>query len=127
MSRNIVAAETAEENRTGRQGGYTFHAPVDPEYEGVMFTVATVRLGDHAHVEIHSGRPVPESGNLNARGPRGLAGRLILRWHEWEKLRPVLDDAAFIHIAEVENPTVGQLRHHVGSREPQGVLGEPPA
>lgn len=120
MTRNLVDAETAERNRTEGHGGYTFNAPVASDYEGVVFTVACVRLGDHAHVDVESGRAVPRLGDIlhpNARQPhyrRGRAGRLVLRWHEWEVLRELLALSGCVHIAEVERPTDSQIAFHAG-------------
>lgn len=114
MSRNVVAPETAERNASQPGGGYTFNALIPPEYAGVCFTVAALRLGDHAHLDIESGRAIPQPGyegrpHYNC----GRAGRLILRWHEWEVLRALLDQHENVHIAEVQQPTKGQLDHHL--------------
>jgi hypothetical protein len=113
-SRNLVEPETAERNRSDPPGGYTFNAYIPSEYAGIGFTVACVRLGDHAHLDIFSGRHVTRfHGSDPAFG--GRAGRLVLRWHEWIKLRDeVLEPHPFIRIAEVENPTQSQLEHHAG-------------
>lgn len=113
MTRNLVSPETAEQNRSDPPGRYTFHAPIEEGYEGLAFTVAVVRIGDHAHVEIESGRAVPRLGEPS-RVSRGRAGRLRLRWEEWIVLRDHLEEARFVHIAEVENPTIGQIRNHAG-------------
>jgi hypothetical protein len=113
-SRNVVDPATAEDNRTGRPGGYTFNAFIPSKYAGIGFTVACVRLGDHAHLDIFSGRHVTRfHGSDPAFG--GRAGRLVLRWPVWIKLRDeVLEPHPFIRIAEVENPTQGQLERHAG-------------
>ena len=117
MTRNIVPADTAERNRTGRPGGYTFHAVIPPLRVGNHgLTFATVRIGDHAHVEVGSGR-------IKRRGPDlgetwelvepsyGAAGRLVLRWPEWLVLRDALDvGSPDVRVIEVENPTLGQIR-----------------
>lgn len=116
-TRNLVAPETADRNREGRAGGYTFHSPVSDGYEGIVYTVACLRLGDHAHLDIDTGRAIPQARAYGRVGPlatRGKAGRLIVRWEEWLLLRRLLDSSTFVHIAEVENPTIGQLKHHAG-------------
>lgn len=119
-SRNVVADETAEANRSGKPGGYTFHSPLSEGYEGIAFTVACVRLGDHAHLDVQTGRAIPQGAFgrdgyfRQPRVTRGQAGRLVLRWEEWLLLRRLLDSSTFVHVAEVENPTVGQLKHHAG-------------
>lgn len=110
MTRNLVKPETAEENRVGRPGGYTFNTLPPDDYGGVVLVVAVVRLGDHAHLDVSSGRAVPGSPHLL----RGGAGRLILRWHEWELLRSILEPHECVRIAEVENPTEEQARFHTG-------------
>lgn len=110
MTRNVVSPEDAEHNRTAPLGRYTFHALIPDTYMGIAITIACVRLGDHAHLDIDSGR---SSGpGPRPRTSRGYAGRVILRWNEWLKLRALLDTAEWIHIAEVENPTKAQLDYH---------------
>jgi hypothetical protein len=117
VTRNIVAAATAEHNRTHHPGGYTFHAVIPTSRVGNHgLTFAAVRVGDHAHVEVLSGR-------IRRRGPDldeswelvepsyGAAGRLVLRWPEWVVLRDALDTGSEdVRVIEVENPTVGQIR-----------------
>jgi hypothetical protein len=115
VTRNRVAPETAARNREQGEGAYTFHAPISDDYEGIAFTVAALRIGDHAHLDVDSGRAVNSGQPLAPRVTRGHAGRLILRWHEWEVFREILDAAECVHIAEVERPTLGQIRHHAGS------------
>lgn len=114
MTRNVVAPETAQRNRE-EGNGYTFHALIPDDFEGIAFSIAALRIGDHAHLDIDSGRAVnsgkPQQG---PRVTRGHAGRLILRWHEWEVLREILDSADCVHIAEVERPTQGQIKRHTG-------------
>lgn len=46
----------------------------------------------------------------------GHAGRLILRWNEWLVMRKALDADPRYRIAEVENPTNGQIKHHLSDR-----------
>jgi hypothetical protein len=113
MTRNLVSPEQAEANR-GVPGAYTFNAYPPDDYDGIAFTLAVLRLGDHAHIEVNSGRAVPQPDGQQ-RLPRSRAGRLILRWHEWEVLRAILGTHDCIRIAEVERPTQEQLEyHHVG-------------
>jgi hypothetical protein len=113
-----VDDETTERNRTvGLPGGYTFHAVIDPKRVGKHgLTFAAVRVGDHAHVEVLSGR-------IRRRGPDlseawdfvepsyGGAGWLILRWPEWLTLRDTLDRGSpDVRVIEVEKPTAAQAR-----------------
>jgi len=116
QSRNLVASETAERNRSEGQGGYTFNALIPDDYEGSVLIVAALRLGDHAHVEISSGRATRQPYSIKKhRLNYGKAGNIILRWHEWELLRSILESHDCVRIAEVERPSVGQLFFH-GSR-----------
>lgn len=108
-TRNLVSPEQAEANRE-REGTYTFHAPIAREYEGVAVTVAAIRLGDHAHLDVESGRATAgPHARVQARPTRGHAGRLVLRWEEWLELRAALDASPFVHVCEVEAPTLGQV------------------
>ncbi len=112
MTRNLVSPEQAAENR--ERGGLTFNAMPPDGYIGVAFVFATIRLGDHAHVEVQSGRW--HASKLSTREgmcSTGLAGRLVLRWHEWVALRDQLDQSTPHRIAEVEKPTRGQLDRYV--------------
>jgi hypothetical protein len=115
VTRNLVEPETAEHNRA-MPGGLTFNAEVPDEYEGTIFVIAALRLGDHAHLDIHTGRQVPTPrGGWRPTRHLSRAGRLILRWHEWLVLRSLLDVADVpVVLREVENPTKGNLEIHVG-------------
>lgn len=121
VTRNEVPAEDAQRNREGRAGGYTFNAFPPDDYMGILLVVACVRVGDHAHLDISSGRQNPALGlgrqpTLHASG----AGQLCLRWPEWLKLRELLDSAPWVRIAEVENPTRGQIEWHTPWPTPTG-------
>lgn len=109
VTRNLIAAETAERGR--KVGGYTFNAFPPEDYEGFVMVFAAVRLGDHAHVEIQSGRITlhQERQTYNL----GVAGRICLQWHQWVKWRDELDATTVHRIAEVERPTQGQLDRYV--------------
>lgn len=119
MTRNVVDAETAELNR-GRSdeyrfGGYTFNAVIPGHYDGDALTVACVRLGDHAHIDVESGCTIsspPTSSYFTRKVTRGFAGHLILRWREWLLLRAALDAVPYVHVVEVESPNAGQLDYH---------------
>jgi len=113
QSRNLITDEIAESNRSGKRpgGGYTFNAFPPDDYEGFVLVVACVRLGDHAHLDVESGRQVI-GGNGDAQIHRSRAGRLIFPWHEWLRVRGLLELVPWTRIAEVENPTPGQLEHH---------------
>lgn len=112
VPRNEVS-EAAAESAREFPGGWTFNAFPPPGYNGRMFVVAAVRLGDHAHVEVRSGRWVsgPSGGTPNV----GLAGRLVLRWDEWLDLREVLEELTPWRIAEVENPRPEQLKRYAAA------------
>lgn len=112
MTRNLIDDETAERNRTEGLGSYTFNAPLARDFEGVALTVACVRIGDHAHLDIESGRAVYQPDRISPRIARGRAGRLILRWEEWLLLRETLAATDYVHVAEVERPTFGQISFH---------------
>ena len=115
MTRNLVDPIDWQRNRTEYRGRFTFNAPVEDGYEGISFTVAAIRLGDHAHIEITSGRHVYQYHAITTeRGIQGRAGKLILKWNEWEVLRAILEPHENIHIAEVENPTLGQINRYAG-------------
>lgn len=110
-SRNLVNELTAEANREV-YGGLTFNAFPPEDYSGIIFVYAAIRLGDHAHVEIQSGRWL--AGTLANGTPNvGLAGRIVLRWHEWLHMRDELDRLTPHRIAEVEKPTQEQMDRYV--------------
>lgn len=111
-TRNIVSAETAVANRR-RPGGYTFNAFTPDDYHGTAFSFASVRIGDHAHIEVESGRAIgTPPGGAHAELRTSRAGKLILRWHEWLELRAILDADPRVRIAEVEHPTPGQVERY---------------
>lgn len=111
-SRNLVAPETAEANRV-RSGGLTFNAFPPKGYAGLMMVFAAIRLGDHAHLEIQSGR-WSDAGPSGTGSPHvGLAGRIVLRWHEWVAWRDLMDLTTPYRIAEVEMPTDAMLDRYV--------------
>jgi hypothetical protein len=122
MTRNLISDKQTEANREF-PGALTFNAFPPDDYDGVAFTVAAVRLGDHAHIEVESGRAIPQSIDGPPHLTRGLAGRLIFRWHEWQVLRAVLDQHECFRIAEVERPTQGQLEHYITKN---AAPGSPP-
>ncbi len=121
-TRNLVAEETADLNRRGaglrEDGGFTFNAPLAADYTGPAFTVAAVRLGDHAHVVVESGQAVasPEGrfGRIRVQPYLRVAkaGKLILRWHEWIILRDFLASDERFHVVEVERPTQGMIERY---------------
>lgn len=120
MTRNLVSAETAEQNR--ERGGLTFNAFPPDGYVGLMMIFAAVRLGDHAHVEIQSGRwsdfkdlqRSSNTGNCSC----GLAGRIVIRWHEWVAWRDLMDATTPYRLAEVERPTQAMLDRYVTAAPP---------
>lgn len=115
-SRNLIEDYIAEQNRdptNERLGGYTFNAFPPDDYEGIIFIVAALRLGDHAHLEWSSGRQVPVPNGRQPALNYGRAGRIILAWDDWLALRPTLDADERFRIAEVERPSQGQLDRHI--------------
>jgi hypothetical protein len=109
VTRNLISEEIAERNRS-TEGGYTFNALVPDDYEGKALIFVALRLGDHAHVEVSSGRTIPQPSHQ--RLSYGKSGNVILPWDHWLLLREILDADPRVRIAEVEKPTAGQLRHH---------------
>jgi hypothetical protein len=119
--RNEISAARGEANRQ-RPGAYTFNAFPPDDYEGLLLVVHAVRVGDHAHVKVESGRQVakPKGGDGLSLGGRptvhyGYAGKLVLRWSEWIKLRDDLELLEWTRIAEVECPTPEQARRYLDS------------
>lgn len=114
-TRNLVSAENAAYGR--KVGGYTFNAMPPDDYDGMMMVFAAVRLGDHAHVEIQSGRWLgtgpSHRGTNEGSANVGLAGRIVLRWHEWIAWRDLMDITTPYRIAEVERPTQAMLDRYV--------------
>lgn len=113
--RNLVAPDTAQQNR--KTGGLTFNAMPPDDYDGLMMIFAAVRLGDHAHVEVRSGRwlgtgPSRRGGSLGS-AMTGLAGRIVLRWHEWVAWRDIMDATTPYRIVDVERPTRAMLDRYV--------------
>ena len=122
MTRDTIAPEVREEwEREGwkRIGAWTFHAPVPPEYEGHCLTYEAVRIEEHWHIWVHSGRHVGYPTSVysaeNQRYRTGFAGKLILRPAEWLVLREALDHDQRIGIFEVENPLPGQALRYACS------------
>jgi hypothetical protein len=116
MTRNLIAPETAVQNRES-PGALTFNAPPPDEHDGPILVLATVRLGDHAHVDVYSGRQnALKDGQFTPTVHRGYAGRLVFAWWFWEQLRDRLAEADHpeVLIREVERPTRQQLETHVG-------------
>lgn len=118
---NLVDEETAELNRRpDRKGAYTFHSPPAVGYAGPGFTVAAIRLGDHAHVDIDTGRCTGSSlkgaPDATVVAGRGHAGHLVMQWADWLALRAILAVNPGVHVAEVENPTGAQAGFHAGGR-----------
>lgn len=130
MSRNVVDEETAERNRTvGIGGGYTFHAVIPLERAGEHgLTVAAVRVDQHAHVHVMSGRISRRSRDDSWVEPSyGEAGWLVLRWPEWLVFRQALDlGSENVRICEVEKPTLAQAKYALahGSVPKAGVFGD---
>lgn len=119
VSRNLITDEIAANSRG--VGGLTFNAPIPFDYEGPAMTWAAVRIGDHAHITVESGNAVPRRAELLREGNgfrerpyyvMGRAGQMILRWHEWQMLRVVLDASLMMHITDVEKPNSGQLARY---------------
>ncbi len=114
-TRNLVSHDQAEQNRS--TGGLTFNAMPPVDYDGPMMVFAAIRLGDHAHVEVQSGRWLgtePSHRDRNSGCANvGLAGRIVLRWHEWVVWRDVMDATTPYRIAEVERPTDAMLDRYV--------------
>ena len=112
--RNLITVEVAERNRSGLPGGYTFNAYPPSGFDGRVLVFACVRLGDHAHVEVYSGRSIPSASDYEGDHCwKGYAGHLVLRWPEWLLLREMSMMVAFTRVAEIENPTTEQVEWYV--------------
>jgi hypothetical protein len=107
-TRNVVSDEQAEINRY--RGGYTFNAFPPDDYEGLVWVYGALRIGDHAHLVVHTGRQHIQR-NDEPRISYGGAGHLIVKWPEWLLMRDALDAVPFVRIAEVERPTVEQIEY----------------
>lgn len=106
-SRSVV---TDPEGNRDREGCYTFNAfpPVDRSVRHL--SVAAIRIGDHAHIEVasawsHPHEKLPERSVEH----RGVAGRLLMAWGHWLNWRAQLDADGVSRIAEVECPTRAML------------------
>lgn len=124
---NVISAETAEKN-ADREGQYTFNSYPPDDYDGPLFVFAALGLGDHAHVEVSSGRAHPDPSRLGY-GPGGLqygrAGSFIMKWNDWVILRDVLVDAYDgMRIAEVRRASTAQLTTHFNYHKPVIAQGE---
>lgn len=118
MTRSVVEPEQASAN-SERPGSYTFNAPVLNGYEGHTMTFGCVRIGDHAHIHVHSGRAaLRRNGVADASMLTGFAGKLLLRWPEWILLRTILDADPRVWIAEVECPTRAMAERYASDRPP---------
>lgn len=123
-TRNIVDPENAENNRTDGAGGYAFNAPILRGYEGHAIVFACVRLGDHAHIHVESGRAIVGGREtLDAQVRMGWAGKLTLRWPEWLLLCEIFDGDPRVWIAEVERPTKGMLDRYTADHAPRRSPG----
>lgn len=116
QTRNTVVPEALTEIR---RGAWTFHAPIRVDHAGDCFVFEAVRVGDHYHVWISSGRHVPPPARAH-RSERatlrvGHAGKIIVRPAEWELLRGALDADDRIAVYEVEHPTEAQARRYAGT------------
>jgi len=116
-TRNVVEEDATE---TIRIGAYTFHALIALGLVGHHgLTFAAVRVGDHAHVEVLSGRIRRRGAERDGAWEMletsyGGAGWLVLRWPEWLVLRAALDvGSGNIRVVEVEHPTPAQARRYL--------------
>lgn len=102
----------------GAPGALTFNAEPPEDYAGKLLILAAIRLGDHAHIDVYTGRMVPRKPgqSMEACVRRGHAGELVMQWHFWEWVRDALatETNPAVFIREVEFPTVAQLEANVG-------------
>lgn len=114
-TRNLVEADQAAVNRD--RGGYTFNAFPPDGYVGPIMVFAAIRLGDHAHIEIQSGRWNDHQDLQRSSGTGnpsvGLAGRIVMAWWQWEAWRDLMDTTTPYRIVEVERPSQGMLDRYV--------------
>lgn len=121
MSRNVITADVLEEraiaigDRDPVPGLKTFDTPPPDEYEGRMVVLEVLRLGDHAHITVCTGRQHARRGSGRPAYHRGEAGKLVMAWTDWLHWRAALDDGPeWTWIAEVEVPTPGQIERYAG-------------
>lgn len=120
-SRNTITELDLEErariagDRGPVPGLKTFDAPPPDEYEGRVVVLEVVRLGDHAHITVCTGRQHAKRASTRPTYHRGEAGRLVMAWHDWLHWRAALDAGpAWTWIAEVEVPTPAQIERYTG-------------
>lgn len=122
-TRNVITQEDLEEReRAGdRQmpGAWTFATPPPDDYEGRVVCFEVVRLGDHAHIGISTGRQHASGKASRPTFHRGTAGRIIVAWEDWLHWRAALDAGPeWMWVAEVENPTPAQLDRYTAGAAP---------
>lgn len=112
-TRNTLDPEAVVWNRGDPPGRWTFNAPPPDDYEGRIVCFETLRLGDHAHIEVSTGRQHNNGAPRTPTYHKGEAGKLIFAWEDWLHFRAALDAIPWCWIAEVEHPTPGQLDRYV--------------
>jgi hypothetical protein len=95
-------------------GGRTFWAPPPLDYEGRVVCFEVIRLGDHAHIEVSTGRQHANGPSREPTYHKGVAGRLVFAWGDWVHLRDALDAIPWVWLAEVEEPTPAQVDRYIG-------------
>lgn len=111
MSRNV--AEPDEEQAAA--GANTFATPPPDDYEGRLICFEVVRLGDHAHVNVSTGRQHANGPRRTPTFHKGDAGRIVMQWEDWLHWRAALDSGPpWQWIVEVEHPRPGQIQKYAG-------------
>lgn len=95
-------------------GGRTFCAPPPLDYEGRVVCLEAIRVADHAHIEVSTGRQHANGPGRDPTYHKGVAGRLVFAWGDWVHLRDALDAIPWVWLAEVEEPTPAQVDRYAG-------------
>lgn len=118
MTRNVITAEDLDgRERAGDRnmpGSQTFATPPPDDYEGRVVCFEVLRLGDHAHITVSTGRQHAKGASSRPTFHRGEAGKLVFGWEDWLHFRAMLDAGPeWVWVAEVQNPTRGMLDKYV--------------
>lgn len=99
------------------EGAYTYNLFPPDDYEGRIVVFAVCGLGDHAHIQVSTGRQLI-GGDGEPYQNHGVAGNLVMAWGDWVALRDALEGFDFSRIAEVRRASRGQLAHHFAKMRP---------
>jgi len=100
------------------------NAPPPADYEGRVVCFEVLRLGDHAHMEVSTGRQHASGPGRDPTYHKGGAGHLVFAWEDWLHFRDALDAIPWVFLAEVENPTPEQLDRYTANPESRLAIAE---